>query len=138
RAGLVAAVVTFLGPASAPVSQTAKAIYALSGAGAEPAYGQIEPVLGYQIVDHVRIAAYQAGYAAPQAIHAQVQIGGFTSCANAGTYLADLNGVVGQISLDIVLMPALPNPVLLSSGTFAGGICTLTTASTFSVTTAMT
>src|SRR5437016_5322098 len=71
--GLAAAVVVFLGPASAPVSQTAKAIYAQSGTGAEPAYGQIEATLGYQVVDHVMIQAYQVGYTTSQVIHVQVQ-----------------------------------------------------------------
>src|SRR2546426_3980124 len=98
-ASIVAAVVVFLGPPSAVVTQTPKAIYAQSGTGAEPAYGQIESTLGYQSIDHVVITAYQAGYSGSQAIHVQVQIGGVTPWANAGTLLPDPNGGAGPNSL---------------------------------------
>ena len=40
------AAIAYLGPFSAPVSQTTKSIYAVTGSAAEPAYGGIEPTLG--------------------------------------------------------------------------------------------
>src|SRR2546430_2035855 len=60
-AGLAAAAIVALGPFSAPVSQTTSAIYAASQVGGnEPAYGKIDPTLGYGVVDHVMIQAWQA------------------------------------------------------------------------------
>src|SRR5438128_492775 len=106
-ATLAAAVIVYLGPFSAPQSQTTKAIYAIVGSAAEPGYGVIEPALGYGVVDHVGIKAWEAGYASPQIIHLVLRIsiaGGFVSCAGGGgdpaNFLADINGVAQKISLD--------------------------------------
>src|SRR5438445_10616575 len=67
-AGLAAAAIVALGPFSAPVVSTPQAIYAGVGSGAEPAYGGIEPVLGFGATDHVLINAWQAGYPTPTTI----------------------------------------------------------------------
>jgi len=144
-AGLAIAAIVALGPFSTPVSQTPQAIFAAAKtSGVEPAYGMIESTLGYGVVDHVLIQAWQTGYSSSQAIHLVIRIGGggFTSCANAATYLADKDGVVGQLTFD--LDPLVTSvPLIISSGTFAGGLCTIDSnvnapTKTFSVTTTMT
>ena len=144
-AGLAAAAIVALGPFSAPVSQSSKAVYVgASATGAEPAYGLIEPNLGYGVVDHVLLNAWQAGYAASVSIHLVIAIGGggFTSCANAATYFAAADGTAGKITFDV---DPLATPVLLNiaGGTFASGTCTIdsnvdASAKTFTVTTGMT
>ena len=146
-AGLAVAAIAYLGPFSAPVSQTTKSIYAVTGSAAEPAYGGIEPTLGFGVVDHVQIKAWAAGYAATQIIHLVIRIsitGGFVSCAGGGAdpanYLGDKDSVPQKISLDNDPLGGTVFQFDLTTGALVSGKCvydTTVSAKTFSVLTTM-
>src|SRR5439155_12717843 len=139
---VVAATIVALGPYSAPKSQTAMTIFVGVGSAAEPAYGGVELNLVYGSIDHVLIQAWQSGYSSSQVIHLVIRIGGggYTSCTDVSNSLQDINGVQGQISMDNDPL-ATPAAVILTSGTFASGKCTLDTTATaksFTVLTSLT
>src|SRR5437867_3247553 len=84
-AAIVAAAIVALGPFSAPATSTPQAIFVVTNAVAEPAYGGVESVLPYGSTDHVWVQAYQAGYSVSTVIHLVIRVGStsFATCGDA-------------------------------------------------------